>query len=150
MVNCVSILLAEDNDDDVNLMRKAFERARILNPLYVVSDGEQATAYLKGEGRYGNRAKYPLPSLLLLDIRMPKKDGFEVLRWLRGERQLRSMRVVVLTSAADIRDANLAFSLGADSFMIKPADFLRFVEFSEALGGSWLWADEAPALVGET
>jgi len=86
MTCLVPILLAEDNDDDVSLMRRAFERARILNPLVVVSDGEQAIAYLKGEGIYKNRAEYPLPNLLLLDIRMPKKDGFEVLRWVRAGR----------------------------------------------------------------
>jgi CheY-like chemotaxis protein len=149
MTCLVPILLAEDNDDDVSLMRRAFERARILNPLVVVSDGEQAIAYLKGEGIYKNRAEYPLPNLLLLDIRMPKKDGFEVLRWVRGEPGLRALRVVVLTSSTDVRDANAAFDLGADAFIIKPADFLRLVEFSEALGGSWLWADEETTLLRE-
>jgi CheY-like chemotaxis protein len=149
MNSLVPILLAEDNDDDVSLTRRAFERAGVLNPLHVVSDGEQAIAYLKGEGLYSNRAEYPVPNLLLLDLRMPKKDGFEVLRWLRGEPGLRCLRVVVLTSSADVRDVNSAFSLGADAFIIKPADFLRLVEFSEALGGSWLWADEQPALIRE-
>jgi len=145
----VPILLAEDNDDDVSLTRRAFERARVLNPLHVVSDGEQVVAYLKGEGLYMNRAEYPLPNLLLLDLRMPKKDGFEVLGWIRSQPALQSLRIVVLTSSAEVRDVNLAFSLGADAFMIKPADFLRLVEFSEALGGSWLWAEGEPALKRE-
>ena len=78
-IDCEVILLAEDNENHVLLIRRAFEQAGLVNPLYVVSDGEEAVAYLKGQGKYANREEYPLPCLLLLDLKMPRKDGFEVL-----------------------------------------------------------------------
>src|SRR5262245_62174456 len=77
------ILLAEDREDEVMLLRRAFAQANFLNPLHVVSNGEEAIAYLQGEGKYANRAEYPLPTLVLLDLKMPRKDGFEVLHWIR-------------------------------------------------------------------
>src|SRR5258705_8683596 len=110
------ILLAEDREDDIALIRKAFARAYVLNPLQVVRDGEEAIAYLSGEGKYSNRAEYPLPDLLLLDLKMPRIDGFEVLKWIREQPGLSALRVVVLTSSEDIRDVNVAYRLGANSF----------------------------------
>src|SRR3989442_654748 len=107
-------LLAEDREDDIILIRRAFHKAHLLNPVQVVRDGEETIAYLKGEGRYANRAEYPLPALLLLDLKMPRKDGFEVLRWIRQEPGLRSLRVVVLTSSDRLQDVNLAYQLGAN------------------------------------
>src|ERR1044071_2998771 len=92
------ILLAEDREDDVVIIRRAFLQGRILNPLFVVKDGEEVISYLSGEGKYSNRAEYPLPELLLLDLKMPKLDGFEVLRWIRQDPGLKALRVVVLTS----------------------------------------------------
>src|ERR1051325_11431606 len=89
------ILLAEDREDDVLLIRRAFKKAHLLNPLHVVHDGEEAIAYLKGEGQYANRAEYPLPALLLLDLKMPRRDGFDVLTWIRQEPGLSALRVVV-------------------------------------------------------
>src|SRR6185436_19786504 len=100
------ILLAEDREDDVLLIRKAFERAHIPNPLYVVNDGEEVIAYLKGEGKFSNRAEYPLPDLVLLDLKMPRVNGFEVLAWIRQQPTLSSLRVLVLTSASEMRDVN--------------------------------------------
>jgi CheY-like chemotaxis protein len=147
MANPALILLAEDDADDAFFIARSLEKARILNPLQVVKDGEQAIAYLAGEGVYSDRVAYPLPRLLFLDLKMPRKDGFEVLSWIRQQPALKTLRVVVLTSSTDVRDVNLAFQLGADGFMIKPADFLRFVEFSEALLGHWLWFCEAPLSV---
>src|SRR5438105_2858307 len=114
------ILVAEDREDDIILIRRAFARARVVNPIHVVRDGEEALAYLKGEGKYGNRREYPLPELLLLDLKMPRMDGFEVLRWVRSQPDLRLLRVVVLTSSEDVRDVNLAYQLGANSFLVKP------------------------------
>src|SRR6185436_1684427 len=86
------ILLAEDREDDVLLVRKAFERGAINNPLQVARDGEEAMAYLSGEGNYSNRAEYPLPDLLLLDLKMPRVDGFDVIRWIRRQPQFSSLR----------------------------------------------------------
>src|SRR5438046_1544463 len=127
------ILLAEDREDDVLLIRRAFARAQVTNPFFVVRDGEEAIEYLKGEGRYSNRAEYPLPSLMLLDLKMPRTDGFEVLKWIREQPDLRGLRVIVLTTSDHIRDANLAYQLGANSFLVKPFEFETFVGLSQAL-----------------
>src|SRR5438132_4460545 len=104
------ILLAEDLEDDILLIRRAFERGNIDKPLQIVRDGEETIAYLKGEGKYANRAEYPLPDLLLLDLKMPRLDGFEVLRWIRQQPGLEGLRVVVLTSSEDMRDVNKAYA----------------------------------------
>src|ERR1700674_4968478 len=93
------ILLVEDREDDVLLVRRAFAKANVLNPMQVVRDGREAIAYLKGEGKYSNRAEYPLPELLLLDLKMPGTDGFDVLKWMRQQPGLKALRVVVLTSS---------------------------------------------------
>jgi len=138
------ILLVDDSSDECLLTRRAFLKANVLNPVYVVSSGEEALAYLSGTGRYSNRAEFPLPGLILLDLNMPGMDGFEVLRWIRSRPGLTRLRVVVLTASNDVRDVNLAYQLGANSFLVKPADFERFVEISQALSGYWLWMDKPP------
>src|SRR5262245_1735495 len=120
-----TILLAEDDDNHVALIRRAFQKAGLINPIQVVHDGEEAIAYLKGEGAFANRAEYPLPTLLLLDLKMPRKNGFEVLRWIRQQPTLAALRIVVLTSSQDIRDVNQAYQLGANSFLVKTMDFVR-------------------------
>ena len=147
MIETAVILLAEDDEDHVLLVRRAFTKAGLLNPLQVVCDGEEAIEYLKGEGAYVNRAEYPLPSLLLLDLRMPRKNGFEVLQWIRQEPGLSSLRVIVLTSSGEMKDVNLAYQLGANSFLEKPVDFEQFVSVIHALQGHWLWMSRAPAIV---
>src|SRR4051812_919416 len=132
------ILLAEDREDDIVLIRKAFATAFIRNPLHVVRDGEEAIAYFCGEGPYANRAEFPLPDLLLLDLKMPRVDGFEVLEWIRQQPSLNSLRVVVLTSSDHLRDVNRAYQLGANSFLVKPLDFQNFMALSKAIEGYWL------------
>jgi len=144
MPDTAVILLAEDDEDHVLLIRRAFQEARLVNPLYVVPHGEAAIAYLKGEGKYANRAEYPLPAILLLDLKMPRKNGFDVLRWIRQESGLHNLRVVVLTTSADMHDVNQAYQLGANSFLVKPADFDHLVRVIQALQGYWLWMDHAP------
>jgi CheY-like chemotaxis protein len=136
------ILIVEDNDDDSFLIQRVFQRAHILNGLKFVTNGEQAIAYLSGTPPYADRVACPLPDLVLLDLKMPRVDGFEVLRWIRAQPVFAQLRVVVLTSSTDVRDVNLAIQLGANGFLIKPADFLRLVEFSEALSGYWVWSQE--------
>ena len=138
------ILLAEDREDDILLIRKSFARAYITNPLQVVRDGEELIAYLEGEGKYANRDEYPLPDLLLLDLKMPRKDGFEVLAWIRKHPTLRSLPVVVLTSSENMRDVNNAYQLGANSFLVKPMDFENFIEMSRFIGGFWLQMNKGP------
>ncbi len=137
-------LLIEDTENDALLVRRAFLKANVLNPLQIVRRGEEAIEYLSGNGKYANRAEYPLPALVLLDLKMPGMDGFEVLTWIRAQPGLNALRVVVLTSSDDIREVNKAYQLGANSFLVKPVDFERFVEISQALAGYWLWMDKAP------
>ena len=108
------ILLAEDREDEVLLTRRAFREANVLNPMQVVPDGEEAIAYLEGKGKYANREEYPLPGLLLLDLKMPRKDGFEGLERIRHQPDLKAWRVVVLTASDHIADVNRAYQLGAN------------------------------------
>ncbi len=112
--------------------------------MQLVRDGAEAVAYLKGEGKFSNRSEYPLPELMLLDLKMPRMDGFAVLRWMRAQRGLSSIRVIVLTSCENIRDVNLAYKLGANSFLVKPLDFEHFVETSKVLRNYWIWLDKPP------
>jgi len=138
------ILLVEDREDDVLLLRRSFQKAGISNPIQVARNGEEAVSYLGGTGKYSNRAEFPLPDLILLDLKMPKVDGFEVLRWIRTQPELSGMRVVVLSSSESIRDVNLAYALGANSFLVKPADFNDYVELSGFINDYWFVLSKTP------
>src|ERR1044072_6129078 len=146
MNNIEPILLVEDGEDDIFLVLRAFELAKLANPWHVVRNGEQAIAYLKGEGPYGDPEKCPLPTLVLLDLRMPGKNGFEVLEWIRQQPGLSTLRVVVMTTSADSRDVNRAYQLGANSFLVKPMDFEEFMNMTLSLSGHWLWMSQAPEI----
>ncbi len=138
------ILLAEDEEDYVILIRHAFSKAKIPNPLYVVSNGEEAISYLRGKAKYANRDEYPLPDLLLLDLKMPRVNGFEVLKWVRQQPGLSGLRVLVLTSSDELRDVNQAYQLGANSFMTKPADFENLAELSRLIQDFRLKVSKTP------
>jgi CheY-like chemotaxis protein len=140
----IVILLVEDSEDDISIIRKAFDRAGIPNPLHVVRDGEAAIAYLSGTGKYSVRDEYPLPGLVLLDLKLPGMDGFEVLRWIRETPGLSALRVVVLTSSDSIRDVNVAYQLGANSFMVKEMDFENTVELARLIKDFWLAKAKVP------
>lgn len=140
------ILLAEDDEDHAFLAQRAFKQAGLLNPIYLVEDGEQVVAYLKGEGKYSNRDEFPLPSLLLLDLKMPNKNGFEVLEWLRSQPGLSTLRVIVLTSSGATADINRAYQLGANSFLTKPLDFRDFVQLSASVKGYWMFLSARPEI----
>jgi CheY-like chemotaxis protein len=127
------ILLAEDNEDDVILIERAFRKAGLLSPLMVVRDGEDAICYLSGFGRYSDRTQYPLPDLFLLDLKLPMRDGFEVLRWIQTQPELKKLPVIVLTQSDRIRDANQAYQLGAYSFLIKGTDFNDTAAFAQSV-----------------
>lgn len=137
-------MVVEDNEDHILLIRRAFSKSKVVNPLQVVRSGEDAIAYLEGVGRFSNRAEFPLPAIILLDLKLTGVDGFDVLRWIRQQPALRAIRVVVLTSSNAIRDVNLAYQLGANSFLVKPVDFEDFVSVTQALQGYWVWTDKAP------
>jgi CheY-like chemotaxis protein len=138
------IMVVDDREDDLLLIRRAFQRARVLNPIVCLSSGDEAIEYLQGHGTYANRDEYPLPDLILLDLKMPKTDGFEVLQWIRSQRTLSSIRVVVLTSSDQIKDVNRAYELGANSFITKPIMPEQFTEVANALSGYWLWTCRSP------
>ena len=140
------ILIAEDSEGDLLMLRRAFSQAGLLIPLQAVSDGEEAVAYLKGEGRFANRAEHPLPDLLLLDLKMPRKNGFEVLEWLQGQPTLAKLRVVVLTGSDQIRDVNLAYKLGAASFLTKPVNFMEFKDTIQAMYNYWMSMNRVPEI----
>jgi len=127
------ILLIDDNEDDCLLIRKAFERAGLSYRIQSVRSGVDGIAYLSGGPPYEDRKKYPLPVLVLLDIRMPTIDGFEVLRWIRKQPALAKLCVVMLTSSDEIPDVNLSHQLGASAFLVKPLDFWNAGELSRSL-----------------
>ena len=127
------VLLAEDSENDVLMFRRAARRANFSQPLHVVNNGEQVIAYLKGEGEFQDRAQHPLPGLVLLDLKMPRMNGFEVLQWVRRQSRFAALQVVVLSSSDEIRDINRAYQLGANSFLVKPLSFDEFIGMLEAL-----------------
>src|SRR4051794_5714089 len=123
----LSILIAEDQEFEIQLLKWSFLRAGVGVPLYFVRDGQEAIDYLRGEKPYANRQEHPLPTLLLLDLKMPKLDGFEVLRWVREQRGLNRLLVIVLSNSKMVEDIDRAYDLGANSYLAKPAS-LREME----------------------
>jgi two-component system response regulator len=138
------ILLVEDNPDDVALTLRAFERQRIVNEVVVAKDGALALHYLFGTGPHAGRDPRELPAVVLLDLKLPKVDGLEVLKQLRAHPTTRLLRVVVLTSSKEEQDMIKAYSLGVNSYVRKPVDFNQFVEAIGQLGLYWLVLNEAP------
>ena len=112
----------------------------------VVRDGDEAVAYLKGEGKFSDRVKYPLPALMLLDLKMPRRDGFQVLDWIRRQPELNAMRVIVLTVSRDIYHVTRAYRYGANSFFVKSMDSQTFVQLVESIRGYWLSTGLPPQL----
>src|SRR3954466_119132 len=137
MKECPVILVAEDDEDYVILIRQVFQKAHIPNPIHVVWNGEEAIWYLKGLGKYANRDEFPLPDIFLLDLKMPRVNGFEVLKWVRSQPSLAALRILVLTSSDEIRDVNEAYQLGANSFLVKPMDFEDFTHLSRLIADFW-------------
>ena len=123
-----TVLLVEDDLNDIFLVKRAFKMAQIPNPLQVVTDGEEAVLYLQGEGKYADREAHPLPRLIVMDIKMPRRTGFEVLEWVKGDwRPLRRIPIVIVSASDNPADINLAYELGANAYMVKPMDY-RAVE----------------------
>jgi two-component system response regulator len=133
-----AILLVEDNPDDVELTRIAFAESRIANPLVVVGDGAEALDYLFARGQHADREDQPLPSIVLLDLNLPKVDGREVLQAIRADARTRNLPVVVLTTSAEPFDVEASYALGANSYIQKPVDFERFVWSVKQVGLYWL------------
>jgi CheY-like chemotaxis protein len=132
------ILLVEDNEDDVFLMKRALKLAGVANPMVVVTDGEQAIDYLAGEGKYTDRQTFPMPAVVFLDLKLPLRSGHEVLAWIRGQKSLESLVVVVLTSSDEPSDLRRAYSLGANSYLVKPLTPKQLSNLADAFNWSWL------------
>ncbi|MGE5138514.1 MAG: response regulator [Rudaea sp.] len=138
MLNEAAILLAEDDENDIFLMGRAFDRAGIPNPLFVVRNGQEAVDYLAGTGDYAQRDKYPLPGLMLLDLKMPWMDGFDVLKWLRTHPQFDLLPVVVLTSSKLQSDVDKSRQLGVYDYRVKPHAFDDLVRLLDDVRKCWL------------
>jgi two-component system, response regulator len=139
-----SILLVEDNPDDVDLARRAFLRAGLAQPLDVVEDGLEALDYLFARGEYAHRTETLLPSLVLLDLKLPRMDGHEVLRQIRIHPLTRFLPVVVLTSSDEESDLVESYSQGCNSYVRKPVSYTEFVEAARQLGMYWLMLNRLP------
>ncbi|MBI4793785.1 MAG: response regulator [Deltaproteobacteria bacterium] len=138
------ILLVEDNPDDVKLTLRALKKNNILNKVVVVEDGVEALDYLHGTGRFAGRDLSIMPQLVLLDLKMPKLDGLEVLQRIREDERTRILPVVILTTSSEDRDRIESYKLGANSYIRKPVDFNQFLEAVQQLGLYWLVLNEAP------
>jgi two-component system response regulator len=139
-----TILLVEDNPDDAKLSLRAFKRNKMLNPIVVARDGVEALDFLFARGAYAERAGKAPPTLIILDLKLPKLDGLGVLKAIRGDARTRLIPVVILTSSKEEQDLIQSYSLGANSYVRKPVDFTEFVEAVRLLGIYWLMTNQAP------
>lgn len=145
-----AVLLVEDDPDDVELVRRVFSRLHFAHPLQVVRDGREAMDYLAGSGAYEDRDRYPLPLLVLLDLKLPKATGHEVLRWLRAQDGLRRLPVVMFTSSDERADINAAYDLGINSYLRKPVSFDALAQLLTKIDLYWLLLNEPPDLLIES
>jgi CheY-like chemotaxis protein len=136
------LLHVEDDPNDVLLLQRAFKKANLAINIHAVNDGDRAVAYLGGAEAFADREKFPLPSLILLDLKMPRKSGLEVLAWIRGQEKLRRLLVVIFTSSKHDEDINRAYDLGANSYLVKPVGFDMLVEMAKLLHQYWLNTNE--------
>ena len=144
MVRGPTILAVEQEAEDILLLRRAFAKSKVLNPLQVVQSAEEAIRYLNGQGEYANRDEFPTPSLVLLGLARSHPDGLGILYWIRQQPGLNGVRVIVTTRSKNLEDINRASELGAEACLLKPLDFDRLCEFCQALGGHWIWLDKLP------
>ncbi len=140
----VPVLLVEDDPDDVAITQRAFEKGKILNPLHVVRDGEEAIEFLEHVGRYADDEKAPRPGLILLDLNLPRLDGREVLKRIKASPSLRRIPVVVLTTSKEEADVLNCYDSGANTYITKPVEFDNFLKAVVTIGEYWLAIAEIP------
>ncbi|MBI5713452.1 MAG: response regulator [Chloroflexi bacterium] len=143
-MNSKTILLVEDNPSDVALTQRALTKSHVANELVTAEDGQDALDYLFGTGVYLGRDVSDLPSLILLDLKLPRVDGLQVLRQIRADERTRRLPVVILTTSKEEQDVARSYDLGANSYIRKPVDFTQFVEAIQHLGLYWLVMNEPP------
>ena len=143
------ILLVEDDYNDVLLIQRAFRKAKIKPLVSNVYDGDEVLLYLKGKGKYADREQYPVPLLVLLDLKLPRRSGLEVLAWIRQQPELRRLLVVVLTSSQEDSDLVQAYDLGANSYLVKPINFQDFVRLVELIDAYWFKTNQVPRIANK-
>lgn len=139
-----SLLYVEDEQSDVLLLRVAFTRAGLTNPVHIAVDGAEAIDYLAGNGPFADRHQHPLPALVLLDLNLPKKSGFDVLRWVREQPQFASLPVVIYTSSVGLIDKDTARLLGATDYFVKRSGVAHITELVHSLAERWLSQSASP------
>ncbi|MEG4940283.1 response regulator [Microcoleus sp. F4-D5] len=145
MTQTQTILLVEDNPVDILLMQRAFRNQIFTNTsLQIVRDGDAAVFYLNGEGEYSDRDRYPLPAIILLDLKLPRRSGHEVLVWLKQQPELKRLPVVMLTSSRQTLDVKRAYDLGVNSYLVKPVGFASLLQMMQSFSEYWLNYTELP------
>lgn len=145
MTQTQTILLVEDSPVDILLMQRAFRNETFANTsLQIVRDGDAAVFYLNGDGEYSDRDRYPLPAIILLDLKLPRRSGHEVLVWLRQQPELKRLPVVMLTSSRQTPDVKRAYDLGVNSYLVKPVGFASLLEMMQSFSEYWLTYTELP------
>jgi CheY-like chemotaxis protein len=133
-----SLLLVEDNEDDVFLMRRALHGANVVNPLQVVEDGQEALDYLSGKGKFADREQFPVPAVVFLDLKLPFISGHDVLAWIRKQKEFETLVVIVLTSSNEASDLSRCYALGANSYLVKPPTPEQLDDLAKAFKWYWL------------
>lgn len=142
--DAIEILLVEDNPNDVELTLRALRKNNFVNNIHVVPDGEEALEYFFATGRYKDRDIHATPKLVILDLKLPKVDGLEILRRVKSDDRTKTIPIVVLTSSREESDVVAGYMLGANSFIVKPVDFEKFITTVKELGMYWLLLNEPP------
>lgn len=144
--NLVEILLVEDNPNDVDLTLHAFKKSNLTNRIHVARDGAEALEFIFCTGAYAHRRIQDTPKVILLDLKLPKVDGLEVLKRVKADPRTKSMPVVILTASREERDVVSSYELGVNSYIVKPVDFEQFVEATRTLGLYWLLLNQRPPM----
>lgn len=140
-----TVLHVEDDPNDVLLLERAFKKASAQAVIHAVSDGDKAVAYLSGSGEFNDRERFPLPNLVLLDLKMPRKSGLEVLAWIRSQESLKRTIVIIFTSSKHDQDINRAYELGANSYLVKPVGFDALLQMVNIMNHYWGALNQLPA-----
>jgi CheY-like chemotaxis protein len=143
--NAVEVLIVEDNPQDLELTMRALRRSHLANNIIAVGDGEEALDFLFARGRYSERNGHDVPRVVFLDLKLPKVDGFEVLRAMRSDPRTKTVPVVIITSSAEERDRVATYGIGANSYVVKPIEFDSFTKTMSEVGFYWLAINRGPA-----